>query len=57
MERSAEDVAAQVASASDALAEGRWQEARDGFEAALKIEESGGAVSVSPSPCGGCVTP
>jgi uncharacterized protein HemY len=39
-----EDEAALLVSAGEALAAGRWQEARDGFEAALQIEESGGAV-------------
>jgi DNA-binding CsgD family transcriptional regulator/tetratricopeptide (TPR) repeat protein len=41
---STDDLAALLTAAGDALAAGRWQEARDGFEAALKIEESGGAV-------------
>jgi hypothetical protein len=44
MERATEDVATLLASAGEALAAGRWEEARDGFEATLKIEESGGAV-------------
>ena len=41
--RSTDDVAALLAAAGDALSVGRWQEARDGFKAALEIEESGGA--------------
>jgi hypothetical protein len=44
MERATEDLAALLPSAREALAAGRWEDARDGFEAALKIEESGGAV-------------
>jgi DNA-binding CsgD family transcriptional regulator len=36
--------AALLAAAGDALSAGRWEEARDGFQAALEIEDSGGAV-------------
>ena len=43
-ERATEDVAALLASAGEALGAGRWEEARDGFVAALEIEESGGAL-------------
>ena len=43
-ERATEDVAALLASAGEALGAGRWEEARDGFAAALEIEESGGAL-------------
>ena len=43
-ERSTDDVAALLAAAGEALGAGRWEEARDGFEAALEIEESGGAL-------------
>ena len=42
--RPSDDLAALVAAAGEALSAGRWEEARDGFEAALEIEESGGAL-------------
>jgi DNA-binding CsgD family transcriptional regulator/tetratricopeptide (TPR) repeat protein len=38
------DAAALLAAAGEALSAGRWEEARDGFQATLEIEESGGAV-------------
>ena len=43
-ERSVQDVAALLATADEALRAGRWEEARDDFEAALEIEESGRAL-------------
>jgi DNA-binding CsgD family transcriptional regulator/tetratricopeptide (TPR) repeat protein len=43
-EQVTEDVAALLASAGEALSAGRWEEARDGFLAALEIEESGNAL-------------
>jgi tetratricopeptide (TPR) repeat protein len=43
-ERPIQDGPALLAAADEALKAGRWKEARDGFEAALEIEESGGAL-------------
>jgi hypothetical protein len=42
--RSSDDVAALLAAAGDALSAGRWEEARAGFEATCKIEESGASL-------------
>jgi DNA-binding CsgD family transcriptional regulator len=42
--RSTNDVAALLAAAGEALAEGRWEEARASFEKSLDIEESGEAL-------------
>jgi hypothetical protein len=38
------DAASLLAVAGEALSAGHWEEARDGFQAALEIEESGAAV-------------
>ena len=43
-ERLPEKIAAQLAAAGAALSAGRWEEARDGFQTALEIEDSGTAV-------------
>ena len=38
------DMAALLAAAGEALGAGRWEDARDGFKAAIEIKESGGAL-------------
>jgi hypothetical protein len=55
--QSSDDVTALLAVAGEALGAGRWEEARDGFKAAVEIKESGGALLGLPLRCGGCVTP
>jgi hypothetical protein len=47
-ERPTKDLPTLLAAAGEALREGRWKEARDGFEASLEIEESGTALSDTP---------